>query len=63
MKRIILVPTRYTDQEIDELYRICYHPEYFDIQRVKPMPTTPIPKNVFNLGKKDWRTELMGGAK
>lgn len=62
MKRIILVPTRYTDEQIDELYRFYYSPMYFDIQRVKPMPT-PIPTNVFNLGKKDWRTELMRGNK
>jgi hypothetical protein len=63
MKRIILVPSHYTDQEIEELYRLYYSSDSFDIQRVAPMPTTPIPTNVFNLGKKDWRTELMRGTK
>lgn len=62
MKRIFLVPTRYTDEQIEELYRFHLNPDYFDIQRVAPLPT-PIPTNVFNLGKKDWRTELMRGAK
>lgn len=62
MKHIILVPSHYTDQQIDDLYRDYYNPDYFDIHRVAPMPT-PIPTNVFNLGKKDWRTELMRGAK
>lgn len=61
MKKIILVPTSYTDQEIDELYRICCDPEYVDIRRVEPLPE-PIPTNIFNLGKKDWRTELMKAA-
>lgn len=62
MKYIILVPSYYTDQQIDDLYRDYYNPNSFDIQRVTPMPT-PIPTNVFNLGKKDWRTELIGARK
>lgn len=64
MKYIILVPSYYTDQQIEDLYRDYYNSDYFDIQRVTPMPTsTPTPTNVFNLGKKDWRTELIGARK
>lgn len=63
IKRIILVPSFCTDQQIEDLYRDYYNSDYFDIQRVTPMPTTPIPTNVFNLGKKDWRTELIGARK
>lgn len=62
MKHIILVPSHYTDQQIDDLYRDYYNPDYIDIHRVAPIPT-PIPTNVFKLGKKDWRTELIGARK
>lgn len=64
MKHIILVPSFCTDQQIEDLYRDYYNSNYFDIQRVTPMPmSTPIPTNVFKLGKKDWRTELIGARK